>query len=761
MKNRRGFTLIEIIAVIVILSIIAIMTVPIIIGIINNTRISSYRESVRNILKATDLYIASDNFVNFPPEGINVIDVSIQMKNKNFVSGKIIKNIQGNLELEKVSNGQYCGKGVLEYIVVVEGSCDQLDTTPPTITINSNLITSSSIMIVGTSEDYESGISGYQFSKNNGLTWTIKQTSNVYTFTGLTNNVDYTFKVRAINNNNLVADSSELVVKTRDIEIPTYSINTTEWSTSKIVTILYPFREEGYSYEYSLDNALTWQIVEEPITEKQIIFNENGSVIARILDGTNEINGTSYQVTNIDITKPTIEISVVGSPFNENDWAKDNFDLKIQTIDNESGINNYKYCQTTSSSCVPTAVVNESSGTVTISTESTTNKICVQTFDNVNNSSLVVCSDIYKLDKGIPAVVFGMNGNSAYAKSRNTTISVSDATSGVIANSLKYLWNTNVIAPTETSFSTSFTNGGTLTTPVGVTGGYYLWILGLDNAGNTLIARSNVFNLDNTIPVISINPSSVSVALGSTYTDTGVTASDNINGNITTSIVKTGTVNTSLAGTYTLTYNVTDLTGNNASQSTRTVTVNPRTEYRYRDSYQSCSTCYQTCTRTTTGTASYSCSSGTLSGTSCVSSYGVYSTFHATYVCSNGSWVWQSHYCTGNCSAPCSNGSSPNGYQSSSSCPPGSCTAANQGATGSCNNYWTGSCPVSIAANVTYICPAGYSGGGTSSTCTQNYSCNPYSCNCTTSWGSWSSWSTTPVTPTGTRQVETRVITSI
>jgi hypothetical protein len=70
----------------------------------------------------------------------------------------------------------------------------------------------------------------------------------------------------------------------------------------------------------------------------------------------------------------------------------------------------------------------------------------------------------------------------------------------VNTSSLKYLWNTSTTAPTEASFTSTFTNGGTLTSPAGVTGGYYLWILAKDTAGNTLIARTNVFNIDNTVP---------------------------------------------------------------------------------------------------------------------------------------------------------------------------------------------------------------------------------------------------------------------
>ena len=777
MVKKQGFTLIELLAVIVILSIIAVMTVPVVLGIIDRAQISSYKESVRSVFDATSLYLASNEFQDLPAGGIPVTDARLQIKNKEFTSGKIIKNEEGNLELDKVSNGRFCAGGTFGNISIIEGSCDQLDITPPTIYINSNLITSNSVTIVATSEDLESGINGYQFSKDNGTTWTTKQTSNFYTFLGLTNGIDYNFKIRVFNNNDLASTSDTLIIRTSDIAIPTYSIDTTDWSSSKVVTITYPARQAGYVYEYSLDNALTWETVVDPAITKDITFNTNGNVIARIFDGTNEISGASYAVTNIDTVSPTVVINLIGTPFNASGWAKVNFDVNIQTTDTISGINHYAYCQTTSATCTPTTVISAESGNVTISTESATNKVCAQAFDNANNSSVVVCSSEYKLDKTsptvpttmgmtfsdgitnytnntwtnnsvymyggisgstdtggvakyqissdnatwsdyvynsgnalyglttdgtqyryaravdnagnvsssliktikidktaptvpttmgmtlsdgttnytnnawtnnsiymyggisgstdtsgiskyqissdnaiwvdyayvytnplyglttdgtqyryaravdnagnvsgsltktikidktLPAVVFGTNGNATYAKSRSTTVTISDSGSGLLSGSLKYLWNTSTATPAEVSFTTTFTSGATLTTPTGVTGSYYLWILSKDNAGNTTITRTNVFNLDNIIPVITVSPTTLTIYAGSTYTDTGVTATDNINGTITASVVKTGTVNTSLVGSYILTYNVSDTSGNAAAAKTRTVNV--------------------------------------------------------------------------------------------------------------------------------------------------------------------------------------------
>lgn len=76
-------------------------------------------------------------------------------------------------------------------------------------------------------------------------------------------------------------------------------------------------------------------------------------------------------------------------------------------------------------------------------------------------------------------------------------------------------------------------------------------------------------------PVITLlGPTVVNITQGDTYTDQGATASDNEDGDITSKIVTNNTVDPLTAGTYTITYNVSDNAGNTATQITRTVNVN-------------------------------------------------------------------------------------------------------------------------------------------------------------------------------------------
>ena len=87
------------------------------------------------------------------------------------------------------------------------------------------------------------------------------------------------------------------------------------------------------------------------------------------------------------------------------------------------------------------------------------------------------------------------------------------------------------------------------------------------------VAATNV-TVDYTAPTITrIGSAIVNVTQGSTYVDAGATASDAIDGNLTSSIAVTNTVDVNTVGSYTVRYNVSDFATNAATEVTRTVNV--------------------------------------------------------------------------------------------------------------------------------------------------------------------------------------------
>lgn len=84
---------------------------------------------------------------------------------------------------------------------------------------------------------------------------------------------------------------------------------------------------------------------------------------------------------------------------------------------------------------------------------------------------------------------------------------------------------------------------------------------------------------DITAPVITLNGNTpVSVIIGTTYTDAGATATDDVDGDISASIITASTVNTVTKGVYAVTYTVSDAAGNTAI-ATRTVNVLNSADY--------------------------------------------------------------------------------------------------------------------------------------------------------------------------------------
>jgi VCBS repeat-containing protein len=112
-------------------------------------------------------------------------------------------------------------------------------------------------------------------------------------------------------------------------------------------------------------------------------------------------------------------------------------------------------------------------------------------------------------------------------------------------------------------------------------GGADLALGGALGAGAAVYLNDSAGNLglgDAVAPEITLNGElAVNVPAGTAYNDAGASAADNIDGDISSSIVVSNPVNTAVVGAYTVTYNVQDFAGNPATQVTRTVNVTAAT----------------------------------------------------------------------------------------------------------------------------------------------------------------------------------------
>jgi hypothetical protein len=120
------------------------------------------------------------------------------------------------------------------------------------------------------------------------------------------------------------------------------------------------------------------------------------------------------------------------------------------------------------------------------------------------------------------------------------------------------------VAGTEVAPEAGFT--GSLQVPVSVNDGAA--------ESTTFELRIGVGDEQDTVPpeITLIGAATVTIQVGNTYTDAGATATDNVDGDISDRIVVDNPVDTSAAGSYTVSYSVEDAAGNRDS-ATRTVIV--------------------------------------------------------------------------------------------------------------------------------------------------------------------------------------------
>ena len=128
MKNK-GFTLIELMAVMLILGVISLIAIPVLLRVKDNYEIGTFRESAKSVITAAQNYYADNGYEDFPSEGLAITNPDLKVKNRNrYISGIVTYNsVTGKFELLFLSDGKYCASGTYDTIDVVLGQCTPND----------------------------------------------------------------------------------------------------------------------------------------------------------------------------------------------------------------------------------------------------------------------------------------------------------------------------------------------------------------------------------------------------------------------------------------------------------------------------------------------------------------------------------------------------------------------------------------------------------------------------------------------------------
>ena len=102
-----------------------------------------------------------------------------------------------------------------------------------------------------------------------------------------------------------------------------------------------------------------------------------------------------------------------------------------------------------------------------------------------------------------------------------------------------------------------------------------------DSSGNTTEVRRPIVYSDPIPPELTLKgETSVTISIGSGFTDPGYSALDNVDGDLTSQVQVSGSVKVYIPGTYTITYSVSDASGN-VTTVTRNVSVVPPTNVQH------------------------------------------------------------------------------------------------------------------------------------------------------------------------------------
>ena len=266
---KKGFTLVELLGVIIVLGAISIISVPVVSNQIRNSKINSYRSSVQLSIDAAKEYVVKKYPNNdFPSDGIYI--TKLNLKNKKIKSGIIKRNDSKEIEAYNIYDGTYCASGSKGNIIVKEvdsiDECKTIDFTPPTLELKAVRVTNNSIMINAYASDSQTSIYRYQFKIGDNEYKNVYTSQNVasYTFDNLKSNQDYTISVKVSNENASSHDSQyssnptthtteeKIFVRTNAVEAPTFVVSSNGYSKVKEVEIKYPTLENGKNY-YKFD----------------------------------------------------------------------------------------------------------------------------------------------------------------------------------------------------------------------------------------------------------------------------------------------------------------------------------------------------------------------------------------------------------------------------------------------------------------------------------------------------------------------------
>jgi len=415
---KKAFTLIELLAVIIILAVVALVATPIILDVIEDARNSANKETVHGLIKAGEYYYA-ESLLNEDKK--QEMDGKTDIYNKIVVSGEkpeignLYVNEQGKVAILVVLKDKCYKKnfyGELEELDKDNEECKASniinDDVAPEVTLkiegiegNNGWYKEESVYVNISVSDKGSGLSSYKWCA-----------TNLEDCEPINEEVSSTSK-EILNGYKMCVIAKDKTGNESELKCTDYLKIDTEKPTIKGVAdlIVQVGGEVDLNSGIEVEDLIsgidgTYEVIPNSIDTNEAKVVE---VEYKVKDKAGNENTKTRKI--IISESPSVEYITEDGKVNEEGYAKEDFYVTINVIDNSGqGIKEIKLCAATTDRCEPEdgSVITDTTAVRAITQEGD-NRICVKATDNYGHTSETICSDIYKLDKTLPTVSYSLS----------------------------------------------------------------------------------------------------------------------------------------------------------------------------------------------------------------------------------------------------------------------------------------------------------------------------------------------------------------
>lgn len=463
MKNKKGFTLVELIAVVVIVAVVIGIGVPVFINVRKNV-LNNQFENIKTRIEAAAVKYANDTQIITVSVGKLIEEGYLTADDQKAIYNPV-DNSSLNCKIVEVSlnDGTYTAKltdnGELE-----DGTCSNYNATVASLIKITCYSETNDESELAKCEKTLKNTNNAWYSGSVKLSLDDKVTKNVsdYRWQGLTGES---------------SNESEIIVTADSVKSTTFSLSLTyedgtsetssavvqidnqkpviidivkddNWAGSKKNVTINASDSSGsgiFGYYVGKNEACNGEYVTNNKFDLEV-----GKYYVCVKDNAGNVSDvSSFDIDKIDTTKPVAK-ATVNEYFVTDSETKgityySELSRKIVFEDAESGISAIKYCFTDGNTCTPDKnatimVGNTAEAIISYPTSKKATRVCVKAIDNVNNESDVYCDSTFLVDTTKPVSVKAEHNqsNSSYVK-----VSASDPESGIYKYTCRYGTSSN------------------------------------------------------------------------------------------------------------------------------------------------------------------------------------------------------------------------------------------------------------------------------------------------------------------------------